>query len=111
MLMVVRGDTGGDKIPRADLALVCARCRRAFAALEEVYVCYQTPARVGQRAEVLWCHRQCIEREPLPGEAHTTVWRGDFALKHLLEALLQPAIPLEVLKDLPRHSGRPWGDP
>jgi hypothetical protein len=111
MLMVVRGDIAGDKSPRTDLALVCARCLRRFAMLEEAYVCYQTPARVGRRAEVLWCHKRCIERAPLaPGGGQTCLWRGDFALRRLLEALLQPDIPVEARKDLPRPLRGPRGE-
>jgi hypothetical protein len=81
--------------------LRCSACGKRFRSLSECFLCYEVPS-PGARSQATCCHKRCAG-------ATTRLQRADYAFKSLLQALLQPTVPLA--KDLPRRIGRPWGDP
>ena len=111
MFIVERPRSDGDSaVRRESLALRCAICKRQFRTLTEVFMAYTLMA-PGEKSIPEWGHRRCLEGAPLAKGVKRQLWRGDLALRALLETLVKPAIPLTALRDVPEGPRRPWCDP
>ena len=103
MLVITREQTRYGHPLDECLGLHCSRCGKHFTALEEAYLAYECPP-VGGQVEPCWCHKKCGA-----GEGPVKMVRGDWALRRLIESLVQPAIPRAALQE--NRARRPWGSP
>jgi hypothetical protein len=98
MLEVKLGATDADKLRSSALLLVCDHCGRQFQTLEEAFLTYMQPTRVGRRAPCGWAHRMCAERSN-PG---CRLWRSDLALQSLWRAMSHAAYLHLAKENMPR---------
>jgi hypothetical protein len=73
MLVVLRGNSGEGEA----LVAACDVCGRVFDTLKEAWLAFDLPAQPGDRAEVVWVHKQCTD-------ASRIRWRLDIGLRWLI---------------------------